>query len=244
MIHVLTIGNTKIPYAVRFSARARRKRIVVTPEGVEVIAPAGTPLEGRDSINTFLQTKRRWLYDAVRDVAARQGKLLTQYYASGAKLQYRGRWLMIDVQPGPVDAVDITCKSKLHVTVPETMKNADRLAAVKEAFDTWLKERAERDLQHFARHHGDKLNVALRGAKITESRHAWGTCGKDRIIRVHWRLIQAPRVAMEYVVAHELAHLIHRNHGPRFWKALGETMPNWAEGKAHLERWEGEHRAV
>jgi predicted metal-dependent hydrolase len=49
---------------------------------------------------------------------------------------------------------------------------------------------------------------------------------------------------MEYVVAHELAHLIHRNHGPRFWKALGETMPNWAEGKAHLERWEGEHRAV
>jgi predicted metal-dependent hydrolase len=50
--------------------------------------------------------------------------------------------------------------------------------------------------------------------------------------------------ALEYVVAHEVAHLIHRNHSPEFWAALSRTMPDWSERKAMLEAWEHDHRAV
>ena len=57
-------------------------------------------------------------------------------------------------------------------------------------------------------------------------------------------LAPAPAPAMEYVVAHEVAHLVHRNHGPMFWQTLAGTMPDWAEKKAMLQRWESEHRAV
>lgn len=244
MTHVLTIANTKIPYTVRYSDRARRKRIVVTPDRVEVVVPTGTPLEGRNSVTAFVHAKRRWMYDATREVAARQGKLLTQHYASGAKLQYRGRWLMLDVQPGTVDAVEVTCKSKFHVVVPRKLTSTARHKAVQTAFHDWLKERAARDLQHFTRQHAAQLKVEPRGARLAEARHAWGTCGKDGIIRIHWRLIQAPKVAMEYVVAHELTHLRHRHHGPAFWRTLGETLAHWAEAKGMLEQWEGEHRAV
>ena len=79
---------------------------------------------------------------------------------------------------------------------------------------------------------------------MSESRRSWGTCGKDRIVRVHWGLIQAPAAAMEYVVAHEVVHLIHRNHSPEFWQMVGQTLPDWAERKVMLERWEEEHRVV
>ncbi len=244
MTHSLTIGKTKIPYAVRYSDRARRKRIVVTPDRVEVVVPAGTPLEGKEGVNAFVHTKRRWMYDATREVAARQGKLLTQHYASGAKLQYRGRWLMLDVESAVVDKVKVTCRSKFHVVVPKQLTGTAKHKAVQTAFNEWLKDRADRDLQHFTRQHTAQLKVNPKGARLADARHAWGTCGKDGIIRIHWRLIQAPKVAMEYVTAHELTHLRHRNHGPAFWKTLGETMPHWAEAKAMLERWEGEHRAV
>ena len=64
------------------------------------------------------------------------------------------------------------------------------------------------------------------------------------VIRVHWRLIQAPAAAMEYVVAHEVVHLMHRNHGPEFWDSLSRTMPDWPERKAMLDEWEADHRAV
>ena len=53
----------------------------------------------------------------------------------------------------------------------------------------------------------------------------WGSCGRDGVIRINWRLIQAPAAAMEYVVAHEVTHLVERSHGPAFWSALGEVMP-------------------
>ena len=244
MNEVLTVGNTDIPYAVRFSSRATRKRIVVTPEGVQVVVPAGTSMEGADGVLAYLDGKRRWVFDSVREVDAKHRKLLTQHYASGAKLQYRGRWLMLDLRAAPVEGVEIACRSKFEVRVPAGLEGLKRLEAVRVALDGWLRERAMRDLRRFARKHERVLGIEAKSVRLGEQKRAWGTCGKDGVIRVHWRLIQAPAAAMEYVVAHEVVHLLHRNHSPEFWATLATTLPDWAERKAMLERWESEHRAV
>ena len=79
---------------------------------------------------------------------------------------------------------------------------------------------------------------------MSESKSRWGSLGRDGVVRVHWRLVQAPVAALEYVVAHEVAHLVRRHHGPEFWAALGRTLPDWPERKAMLEAWEQDHRAV
>ena len=240
----LQVGETAIPYAVRQSSKASRKRIVVTPDGVEVVVPAGTPMEGADGVLAYLDRKRRWVFDSVREISEQHRKLLTQKYASGAKLQYRGRWLMLDVQGAAVPEVSISCRSKFEVLVPSDLEGVERLEAVRVAFDGWLRDRALRDLRRFARKHERVLGVEAKGVRLGNQKRAWGTCGKDGVIRVHWRLVQAPAAAMEYVVAHELVHLLHRNHSPEFWAVLARTMPDWADRKAMLERWEGEHRAV
>jgi predicted metal-dependent hydrolase len=241
---VLTVGNTDIPYAVRYSTKASRKRIEVTPGGVEVIAPAGTPMEGTGGILAYLQRKRRWVFDSVREIEAKHRKLLTQRYASGAKLQYRGRWLMLDVHAGDVAQVEVICRSKFHVTVPLGLQDVPKLAAIRAAFNGWLRQRALRDLRRFGRRHEANLGVQAEGYRLSDAKGRWGSCGKDGVIRVHWRLVQAPMAALEYVVAHEVAHLTHRNHRPEFWAALSQTMPDWSERKAMLEAWEHDHRAV
>ena len=244
MMPVLTVGNTDIPYEVRFSSRARRKRIVITPAGVVVVAPRGTPWDGSNGLHAFVRGKRRWVFDSVREIEEKHRKLLTQTYASGAKLQYRGRWLMLDVQPGVVDQVQITCRSKFHVVVPAGLAGMERLEAIREAFNGWLHERAERDLRRFGHDYEAKLGVEASAYKLSHARTRWGSCGRNGVVRVHWRLIQAPRMAMEYVVAHELVHLLHRNHSPAFWSKLAETMSDWTEAKELLVRWEGAHQAV
>jgi len=146
---VLQVGETDIPYAVRFSAKVSRKRIEITPEGVEVVAPEGTPWNGARGILAFVEKKRRWVFDGVREIEAKHRMLLTQSYASGAKLQYRGRWLMLDVVSGPVEDVEISCRSKFHVVVPERLAGVARLEAIKRAFHGWLRTRANRDICRF-----------------------------------------------------------------------------------------------
>ena len=240
----LTVGATVIPYEVRESVRARAKKIVVTPASVEVIVPQGTALEGPRGTLAFVETRRRWIFDAVRELRAGHQALLQQRYASGAKLQYRGRWLMLDVQPGEVPEVQIACRSKFHVTVPVGLEGAARHDAVRAAFDAWLRGRAQEAIVRLGRVHEAALGVVAAGYRLSDSSERWGSCGRDGVVRIHWRLVQAPAPALEYVVAHEVAHLVHRNHGPDFWTTLGRALPDWAERKVMLERWEGERRAV
>ncbi|MDC3378674.1 HsdR family type I site-specific deoxyribonuclease [Planctomycetota bacterium] len=244
VMRVLTVGDTDVPYEVRFSPKAIRKRIVVTPAGVEVVVPTGTPQEGRSGVLDYVDSKRRWIFDSVREIEEKHRKLLTQRYASGAKLQYRGRWLMLDVTSGLVDQVEISCRSKFHVVVPQELDRVARLEAIRAAFEEWLRTRALRDVKRFGRGHADDLGVEVKGWRLADSKTRWGSCGRDGIVRIHWRLVQAPAAAMDYVVGHEVAHVLHRHHKSPFWTALGLTMPDWAERRAMLEAWESDHRAV
>ena len=238
---ILNIGETQIPYSVRVSTKAIHMRIVVEPKGVEVVVPKGTPVA---DVEAYVQGKRRWVFDSVRELDAKLRRLLTQQYASGAKLQYRGRWLMLEVTEGAVDAVTIVCRSKFHVVVPAALDGLERLAAIGEAFEGWLRGRALSDLERMGARHERVLGVAAEEYRLSDAKSRWGSCGRDGIIRVHWRLVQAPMAAFEYVVAHEVAHLVDRNHGEGFWRTLSVTMPDWRERKGMLEAWEGEHRAL
>lgn len=188
--------------------------------------------------------KRRWVFDAVHELGARHEALLDQQYPSGAKLQYRGRWLMLEVQPGEVNDVVITCRSKLQVTVPAGLVGLARQDAVRAAFDRWLRARALADLACIGQLRATAPEVKPSGFRLSEARGRWGSCGRDGVVRAHWQLVQAPTAAFEYVVAHEVAHLIHRHHGEDFWGTLARTLPDWAARKVMLERWEGERRAV
>ena len=244
MTPVLTVGQTEIPYAVRYSAQATCKRIVVTPGRVEVVAPTGTPLDGAEGVLSYVHRKRRWVFDAVREMDARYRRLLMQRWDSGAKLQYRGRWLMLEVRAADVDAVEIRCRSKFHVAVPRELAGVDRLEAIRAAFGAWLRARALADVRRLGRRHAAALGVEPAGLRLSDSRTRWGSLGRDGVVRVHWRLVQAPLAALDYVVAHEVAHLVHRHHGPDFWAAVARTLPDWRERKAMLEAWELDHRAV
>lgn len=64
----------------------------------------------------------------------------------------------------------------------------------------------------------------------------WGSCGKNGVLHFNWRLLQLPVFLVDYVVAHELAHLHERNHTPMFWRILGRAIPDWKERKDELSR--------
>lgn len=117
-------------------------------------------------------------------------------------------------------------------------KESDRHTAIDAAFVSWQRDRALQDTKRFVKSYARELDIEPSTVRVSEQKHTWGTCGKDGIIRIDWQLIQAPVAAMEYVVAHEVVHLLHRHHGDAFWETLGSVMPDWRERKALLESWE------
>lgn len=236
----LPVGKSEVTYVVRFSEKATRNRLSVRSDGtVEAVAPRGASVAG---VESFVAGKRKWLIQNLEAVRARQSLGGAQRYESGAKLLYRGRRLMLKVERAKVSQVEIECRGRFYLRVPHRWAAARREAEIAAAFDSWLRERCNADVKRLARRYADALGVELRNARIGDQKGMWGTCGRDGVVRINWRLIQAPFAALEYVVAHEVCHLRHRSHDPKFWQTLTSVLPDWPERKALLEQWEAENR--
>lgn len=236
MAQSIDIGETTIQYDVRFSDVAKRKSIHVTRRGVEVVAP---DFEDLPIVQAFVKTKRRWLFNAVREIEERsEAREAEPRFETGAKVMYRGRRLRLTVLPEDVSEPKVTYRTRFDVTVPRSMSTRERPEVVKTAVEGWMKERCYADALRMAREFSQKIGVERPSVRLSEQTHMWGTCGKDDVIRINWRLVQAPVVALEYVVAHEVCHLMDRSHGDAFWLLLGRVHPNWQTGKEELERWE------
>ena len=121
--------------------------------------------------------------------------------------------------------------------------NQGALPKAKEHFTAWYKAQARRVIeervQWFAARYGLHQKTGKR-VRITSARTRWGSCSASGALSFTWRLVMAPPAAIDYVVAHELAHLLVRNHSPAFWRKLGELLPDyrtpqqWLKQNGHL----------
>jgi predicted metal-dependent hydrolase len=230
----LVVGRRCIPYEVRRSTRTTRKRIVVTPDRVEVVAP---PASSDEEVAAFLHSRRRWVHDATERMrehvlsSARPGQ-----FASGAKVMYRGRRLRLTVTPAPVGEVEIECRSAFHVRVSERLPPTSRDEAINQAFQRWFARRVKEDAEEIVRRYSTKVGASPKAVRVKEQKHLWGSCGQDGTIHLNWHLVFAPKPVLEYAVVHEMCHLIDRSHEPSFWNLLRVIMPDHPERKRWMER--------
>jgi predicted metal-dependent hydrolase len=83
--------------------------------------------------------------------------------------------------------------------------------------------------------HAHNLGVDINGVKIVDNRYRWGSCTMNDNVNLNWRLIKAPMFVVDYVIVHELAHLIEANHSVRFWNIVRTQTPTMDKAKAWLK---------
>src|SRR5262249_38180527 len=98
----------------------------------------------------------------------------------------------------------------------------------------WMISEARRDLDQRVTSHSRQLGLRARRITLRDQKSRWGSCSADGQLSFSWRLVMAPPVVLDYVAAHEVAHLAEMNHGPRFWRLVETTMPNLEEAKLWL----------
>ena len=99
----------------------------------------------------------------------------------------------------------------------------------------YLKREAARDLAAASRRYADELGVAVKRVAVRDQSSRWGSCSNTGVLSFSWRLILAPPYVLDYLAAHEVAHLLELNHSPRFWRLVGKLYPNLDRAKAWLD---------
>lgn len=233
MTHALRIGRTEIAYELRRSATASERRITVTPGHVEVLALSS---DDDDAIAGFLDRKRQWLFNTVRDmdrlVSCRH---VVPRFMTGSKIPYRGRKMPLTVRRSDSQRIEIAYRNGFIVDLP-SWAGADTDKLVAGELKLWLKQRARRDVKDIAATYAKRFGLVSRSIRVADFASGWGSCGPEGNILINWNLIFAPRKVLEYVVAHELAHLRVRSHGPEFWEYVHHIMPEGAGAVAWLAR--------
>jgi len=233
-MHTLVIGKTEIPYSIQESSYSKRRRIVVTPERVDVVIPTGTP---QGDAHSFIQARRKWVFEKLEEVRElrEQESPWPGRFVTGAKILYRGRRMKLHVQEVGGLYGKVSYRNGFYVDAPCKPFKMTTEEYVKYTLTDWFKNRVQQDADEFARRYGNKWGLHPKAIRIKEQKHLWGSCGKDDVINLNWKLIFAPKSVLEYAVVHELCHLHHRNHDGDFWKLVRAVLPDYEERKQWLE---------
>lgn len=230
----LVIGNVTIPYTLLRSPTARKARITVTPDRVEVVVPDAS---NDDQVARVLEKKRVWIFEHHQRMAERlEGMHTIRRFATGAKVPYRGRLARLTVGTTDERLVSIAYRSGFKIDCPGQIPEEGRDAVIESELRLWMKTRLRRDLQALARPLAARLGIKPKGIRVKDQRSMWGNCGQDRVVNLNWRLAYAPKQVLEYALAHEMTHLRERHHGPAFWSVVRSLMPDYEVHKAWLER--------
>jgi len=209
--------------------RARRQSIgmQIDQRGLVVRAPRWVAV--RD-IEVALSERARWVVDSLAVWRGGERETLPSEWRAGAPLLYQGRPLTLALFRGrrQAIAVDLVNLTVLHPTPGDQ-------AEIGAFVCRWLKEQALALLVPRALHFARCLKATPPAVKLSEARSQWGSCNERGEIRLNWRLVQLPPRLADYVVAHEVAHLIELNHSPRFWALVESLLPGHVERRRDLD---------
>lgn len=223
---------TSVPYTIRRSDRARRARIQVGGEGVEVVVPRRFPL--RD-VEPFVEEKRAWIERTLRRMRESEGEFPPPRIEDGGELPYLGERLTLYVRLDPVRTRASVTRhgSELRVVLPvrETLD-----PPLEEALEAWFRRRARIELAARLDRAVARAGTTYRRLHIRGQRTRWASCSSTGTMSFNWRLLLAPAEIVDYVVEHEVAHLEVHDHSERFWTLLASRSPGWRDHERWLRR--------
>jgi len=229
---VIEVGGARLTCSLQRSDR-RTQGITVHPDSsIAVVAPHGVPLS---TIIERVQKKSVWVTKALQNVESYRPRTPERKYESGETHRFLGRHFRLKVVTAGAAGVELT---RTHIIVGGVSPSDTE--TVKECVVQWYRAQARGVLSryyHESLRHFDGTGTTPPRLLVRQMLKRWGSLSKShKTIVLNERLIEANPSCIEYVIVHELCHLLHSDHGTLFFNLLAEKMPNWRDRKARLER--------
>lgn len=223
-------GERTINYSLQYSIR-KTMAISVHPDGTVLVkAPVQTPF---DKIEARLKKRSKWIAKHLDYFINFKPKFTQRQFVSGETHLYLGRRYRLKVIP---DLKEKVVATRGCLLVHSKYRNSDR---IKNLVEKWYKEKAD---EHFTKSLNkcfekfEVFGVQKPALRIRKMKTRWGSYSTKGTVTLNLELIKAPMECIDYVVTHELCHILHKNHGTEFYKLLSKMMPEWEKTKSKLER--------
>jgi len=221
----LSLMGGAVPVRVSTHPRARRMALRIDPQGeaVDLVLP---PRGSLPRALEFFEANRPWLE---RRLAALPPRTVI---GDGATIPVMGEPHRIRHKP------QVRGRGAVWVEGGEILVSGDAVHLARRVRDH-MREMAKRELASRARRMAEAIERKVVRVSVRDTRTRWGSCSTTGNLCFSWRLIFAPEPVLDYVVAHEVAHLVHMNHGKRFWRLVERLAP----GAERQRRWLNRNRA-
>jgi hypothetical protein len=218
----LLIEGQRLPVTFRRRANARRIVLRIDRSGVGIVLTLPQHTSQRAAL-TFAASEKAWILERI----ARSPERVP--FTPGQRIPLRGRAHAIETT-GARGTIRLGAAAEPAILVP------GRAAHLERRVGDWLKRQAALDLAAASRQHAKRLGVQFSRIVVRDTSSRWGSCSASGTLSYSWRLILAPPFVLDYVAAHEVAHLKEMNHSHRFWALTHKLCPHTEEAEAWLKR--------
>jgi len=215
-----------IPYLLERRTR-RTVGMRITPEGLLVRAPKRI---SQEQIERLLLTKINWIISKLR--LHQENKVTPMQWRDGAKLWLLGNEINLNIRHDLKNRAVEYQAGILHVALP----TPDDEQVVARKVLQWYRNQAMSDFSRRLELLAARLDIPTPRLFLSNANTRWGSCNSKSEIRLNWKLIQAPPHIINYVTAHELAHLKEMNHSARFWAVVESIFPEYKKAEKELKQ--------
>jgi predicted metal-dependent hydrolase len=232
----LLLEGHRVGYEFR---RARRRSIgfAIGDQGLTVSAPRWV---GTAEVEAALRDKARWIVRKLHEREERARRLAQARidWRDGTGVPFLGETVIVVVDPRATGAVLRTApdvlpgvpRLSLHVGLPQGALPEQ----LREAVQSWLQRQARRVFEERCGEFSKRLGVRVTRLSLSSASTRWGSASADGSIRLNWRLVHFGLPVIDYVVAHELAHLREMNHSEAFWEVVRSVIPDFEQARGTL----------
>jgi predicted metal-dependent hydrolase len=181
----------------------------------------------RDELARWTRSKLLWVHRKLLDKSGTLPRVREPEFVSGESFSYLGRSYRVKVVRGAMESLRFDGKNFL-LSATARSKAADH-------FRRWYIQTGRMWLRERVNLLSRKLGVAAARVDVRDLGYRWGSCGKNGVVYFNWKLLQLPVRVTDYVIAHELAHLLLRHHGAEFRKILDRSLPDWRDRSEALK---------
>jgi hypothetical protein len=225
----LVIGDTVLP--VRLVRTDRRKTVSISLEdgAIRVLAPKRL---SERRIQEIIDNKSNWIGKRLKDQASAP-KIESKKFMDGETFPYLGKHYTFQRRRYIESSVKLK-SGRLISTLDSTVSEKETIEIHRAQVTNWYRDRAADVLAQKTAQHGDVLKLTPSAIRIKNYKARWGSCSINGEISYNWKIVMAPPRIIDYVIIHELSHLVHHNHSDKFWRQVGKSFPEYRECRTWL----------